>query len=66
MALISWKLFSDLLASLFIHLKKIIIHFYCGLFLSDNEYLSLFIHFFLFWCKINKFISFFSKKLWKM
>ena len=66
MALISWKLFSDLLASLFIHLNKVIIHFYCGLFLSDNEYLSLLIHFFLFWCKINKFISFFSKKLWKM
>ena len=62
MAFISWKLFGDLLASLFIHIKKFIIHNNCGFFLSDNEYLSLLIHIFLFWCKINKFISFFSKK----
>ena len=66
MAFISLKLFGDLLASLFIHVKKVIIHYDCVLFLSDNEYLSLLIHIFLFWCKINKFISFFSKNKWKM
>ena len=66
MALISWKLFGYFLASLFIHLRKVIIHYSCGFFLSDNEYLSIVIHIFLFWCKINKFISFFSKKQWKM
>ena len=65
MTFISWKLFSDLLANLFIHLEKVIIHHSCGLLLSDNEYVSLLIHNFLFWCKINKFISFFSKKTWK-
>ena len=66
MTFISWKLSSNLLASLFIHNKKVIIHYSCGLFLSDNEYLSILIHIFLFWCKINKFISFFSKNQWKM
>ena len=66
MTFISLKLFSNLLASLFIHYKKVIIHYSCGLFLSDNEYLKILIHIFLFWCKINKFISFFSKNQWKM
>ena len=66
MTFISLKLFSNLLACLFIHNKKVIIHYSCGLFLSDNEYLKILIHIFLFWCKINKFISFFSKNQWKM
>ena len=30
----------DLLASLFIHYKKDVIHSYCGLLIADNEYLS--------------------------
>ncbi len=42
-----------------------VIHTICGFFLSDNEYLRYFIHNDQFWCKINKFISFFSKNLWK-
>jgi len=33
----------------------------CGIFPADNERLRLFIHNFRFRCKINKFISFFSK-----
>ena len=43
-------------------IKLFTIHYFCGFFLSDNEYLRYFIHNFLFWCKINKFIFFFSKK----
>jgi hypothetical protein len=66
MTFISWKLFRYLLASLFIHVKRVIIHYSCGLLVADNEYLTLLIHIFLFWCKINKFISFFSKNLLKM
>mgnify|MGYP007069882030 CR=1 FL=1 len=37
----------------------------CGLFLADNERVSLLIHNFQFWCKYNKFIIFLSKKWWK-
>ena len=37
---ISWKLSGHLLASLFIHVKKVIIHLYCGFLVTDNEYLS--------------------------
>ena len=48
-----------------IHYELSIINYHCEFFLSDNEYLRYFIHNFQIWCKINKFISFFSKKLWK-
>ena len=40
-------------------------HTRCGFLLPDTETVRSFIHNFYFRCKINKFISFFSKKQWK-
>jgi len=37
----------------------------CSFFLLENETSGTVIHHFVFWCKITKFISFFSKKGWK-
>ena len=48
-----------------IHLEIQVFNTYCGFFLSDNEFIRSFIHNFQFWCKFNKFIFFFGKKLWK-
>ena len=41
--------------------------YYCyfRFFLIDSEFITYFIHIFQFWCKYNKFISFFRKNLWK-
>ena len=42
-----------------------VVNYDCELYFADYEMIYKFIHNFLFWCKFNKFISFFSKKTWK-
>ena len=59
--LIGAKLTAIFLAHFVFLLWFLLIHIDCSLFLFDNETSVIFIHNFKIWCKITKFISFFSK-----
>ena len=65
MPLISAKLFSVFLARKVIYPWFPVIYTLCEYLLTDLLADKYFIHNSLFWCKINKFISFFGKKAWK-
>lgn len=65
MAWISAKLTRLFLAHLVIPMWFYVIHNCCLFFLIENETGAIVFHNFQIRCKITKFISFFSKKVWK-
>ena len=65
MALICAKLLAIFLARFIIYYLMSVLNILCGCLLIDYKLSKQFIHYSLFWCKINKFILFFGKNLWK-